>query len=440
MSAATQPAPALAPAPTPPARRRRLPSLPLVADIGQALANLRAQKTRTFLTALGIVFGVGSVIGMLAIGAGAKEESLSFIEKLGVRNVLLDARHATSDQELQQRRRSSQGLNERDVRILEANIDSLELISARKTLRPTKVLPKPARDAPEVYGVRTSFATIHNLVPVEGRFFDAGHDAASAPVCVLGQDAKVNLLGYGPALGKYVKMNDTWLQVVGVLSAHVKAGSQSKSGQMEDPNNTVYIPFNTFQYRFWDMGSYLRDELDGVDMRLKVGSDSVEVAKIVTAILNQTHNNTQDFTVTIPAALLAQQQRTQTIFTYVMVAIAAISLLVGGIGIMNIVLATVMERTREIGIRRAIGARRFDILRQFLTESALISIGGGLLGIGCGFLLSWLIAVTAEWKTIVTTGSVLIAFGVSVAVGVSFGIYPAFKASRIDPIEALRYE
>jgi putative ABC transport system permease protein len=188
------------------------------------------------------------------------------------------------------------------------------------------------------------------------------------------------------------------------------------------------------------MSAYLKDELDGVDMRLKAGADSIQVAKVVTAILNQSHNNTPDFSVTIPAALLAQQQRTQTIFTYVMVAIAAISLLVGGIGIMNIVLATVMERTREIGVRRAIGARQMDILRQFLTESALISVAGGVMGIAFGFLLSWLIAHTAEWKTIVTTASVVIAFGVSVLVGVVFGIYPAFKASRINPIDALRYE
>ena len=158
------------------------------------------------------------------------------------------------------------------------------------------------------------------------------------------------------------------------------------------------------------------------------------------AILNSTHRNTQDFTVTIPAALLAQQQRTQSIFTYVMVAIAAISLLVGGIGIMNIVLATVMERTREIGVRRATGARRGDIVRQFLAESVLISVAGGLVGIAFGFFLAWLIARTAEWKTIVTTTSVAIAFGVSVATGLAFGIYPAVKASRIDPIEALRYE
>jgi len=161
---------------------------------------------------------------------------------------------------------------------------------------------------------------------------------------------------------------------------------------------------------------------------------------VVAAILNSTHHNVQDFTVTIPAALLAQQKRTQTIFTYVMVAIAAISLLVGGIGIMNIVLSTVLERTREIGIRRAIGARRSDIVRQFLIEAVLISVSGGVLGICFGFFLSWLIARLADWKTIVTTASVLIAFGVSVVVGVVFGIYPAMKASRVDPIEALRYE
>ncbi len=209
---------------------------------------------------------------------------------------------------------------------------------------------------------------------------------------------------------------------------------------MQDINNIVYIPLNTFQYRYWDQSNNLKDDLDGVELRLKADADSIEVAKVVTAVLNSTHHNVQDFTVTIPAALLAQQKRTQTIFTYVMVAIAAISLLVGGIGIMNIVLATVLERTREIGIRRSIGARRFDIVRQFLTESVLISVGGGLLGIAFGFFLAWLIARTAEWKTIVTTASVVIAFGVSVLVGVVFGIYPAMKASKINPIDALRYE
>jgi putative ABC transport system permease protein len=409
-------------------------------DIGHAFSNLRAQKTRTFLTALGIVFGVGSVIGMLSIGSGAREESLRFIEQLGVRNVLIESRPASSMEELQQRRRSSPGLTERDVRILETNIEQLETLSARRSLHPAKVLPKPARDVPELYGVRPSYATIHSLRAAEGRFFGEHEDLHSMAVCVLGETAKVNLLGYGPALGKFVKVNDTWLEVIGVLSSSIAGASQSSGSQLQDVNNRIYIPLNTFQYRYWDSSSFMKDDLDGVDLRLKTGADSVEVAKVVLAVLNSTHKNVQDFSVTIPAALLAQQQRTQTIFTYVMVAIAAISLLVGGIGIMNIVLATVMERTREIGIRRATGARRTDIVRQFLTESVLISMGGGLLGVAFGFFLAWLISYAAEWRTIVSTSSVVIAFAVSVAVGVVFGIYPAMKAARINPIDALRYE
>ncbi|HVW86327.1 MAG TPA: ABC transporter permease [Bryobacteraceae bacterium] len=407
-------------------------------DLGLAGTNLWAQKTRTVLTALGIIFGVGAVIGMLAIGAGAREESLRFIETLGVRNVLVESRPATSDQELQQRRRSSPGLTERDVRVLQGNVDQLELISARRSMHPAQVFPKPAQDLPELYGVRPSYAAIHNWKLAEGSGFDAASDEASAAVCVLGEKAKVGILGYGPAVDKFVKVNETWLRVVGVLRDQVSSGSGG--AQSQDPNLVIYIPLNTFQYRFFDRGSSFKDELDGVDIRLKPGADSVAAARVVTAILDSTHHKTADFVVTIPAELLAEQQRSQSIFTYVMVAIAAISLLVGGIGIMNIVLATVLERTREIGIRRSIGARRGDIVRQFLFESVLISIGGGVVGIAFGYFLSWLIARAAEWNTIVTPSSIGIAFGVSVAVGVVFGIYPARKASRIDPIEALRYE
>jgi putative ABC transport system permease protein len=345
----------------------------------------------------------------------------------------------SSFEELQQRRRNSPGLTERDVRIIEANVAALETLSPRLSLHPQTVVPKPAREVPELYGVRPSFAVIHNVRMAEGKFFDNTHNDSSSAVCVLGEKAKVNLLGYGKAVGQFVKVNDTWLEVLGVLAERIGT-TQDSGANSRDINNSVYIPLNTFQYRYWDRSSFMRDELDGVDIRLKAGADSVEVSKVVQAILNSTHHNTQDFSVTIPAALLAQQQQTQKIFTYVMVAIAAISLLVGGIGIMNIVLATVMERTREIGIRRATGARRSDIIRQFLMESVLISVGGGLLGIAFGFGLSWLIANAAEWKTIVSTASVVIAFGVSVAVGVIFGIYPAMKAAKINPIDALRYE
>lgn len=411
-------------------------------DLRLAAENLRSQKTRTLLTALGMIFGVGAVIGMLAIGAGAKQESLQFIERLGVRNLLVESLPATSQQEMQQRRRISPGLTERDVRILEDNVAGIDQISPRRELHPSKVLPQPAHDVPDLYGVLPAYAAIHHLIPQEGRFFDALDEAASAPVCVLGLGAKVSLLGYGAAVGKYIKVNDTWLRVVGVLGEQFSGGGGSggAGASSHDWNNAIYIPLNTFDYRFWDVSFNLKDDLDGVDLSLKNGVDSVETAKVVTAILNSTHHNAQDFTVVVPADLLAQQQQTQRIFTFVMVAIAAISLLVGGIGIMNIVLATVLERTREIGVRRAIGARRGDILRQFLTEAVLISLSGGILGIIFGYLLSWTIAAAAQWTTIVTSSSIVVAFGVSVAVGVIFGIYPARKASRVDPIEALRYE
>ncbi|SRR5579884_235283 len=406
-------------------------------DVALAVQNLWNQKTRTVLTALGIIFGVGAVIGMLAIGAGAREESLRFIEQLGVRNLLVDSHPAGSDQELQQRRRDSPGLTERDVRILRANVNAIELISPRKSLHPTQLFPHPSDAMPELYGVEPSYAAIHNWSFAEGSSFNANNQLTGAAVCVLGEAAKISLFGYAPATGKYIKVNDTWLRVIGVLKALTSSGSGT---QATDPNRLIYIPLSTFQYRFYDVGGYLKDELDGVDIRLKANAESTSAARVVTAILNSTHHNTPDFSVTIPAELLAEQQRSQTIFTYVMVAIAAISLLVGGIGIMNIVLATVLERTREIGIRRATGARRIDIVRQFLLESVLISIGGGIAGIAFGYLLSWLIAKTADWKTIVTSASILIAFGVSVAVGLVFGIYPAQKAAAVDPIEALRYE
>jgi putative ABC transport system permease protein len=411
----------------------------LLSDFALALDNLRAQKTRTLLTTSGIVFGVGSVIGMMAIGAGAKEETLQFIERLGVRNIMVDSVAASSSQEMQQRRQSSPGLTHRDARILRTNIDAIQSMSVRKTMRPAALLPKP-QSPPEVYGVEAAYSTIHSLRLAEGTFFDNRANETSAAVTVLGETAKVNLLGYEPALGKFVKVDGTWLEVIGVLEEQIAQNPRRESSATPDVNNVIYIPINTFEYRFQDPGAGLKDELAGVDLQVKAGEDSIEVAKVVTAVLDSTHRATADFTVTIPADLLAQQQRTQAIFTYVMVAIAAISLLVGGIGIMNIVLATVLERTREIGVRRSVGARRLDIARQFVSEAVLISSGGGLLGIGFGFVLAWAIARTAAWTTIVSTISVVMAFGVSVTVGVLFGVYPALKAARIDPIDALRYE
>src|SRR5687768_12582763 len=216
-------------------------------DIRSAFSNLYAQKMRTLLTALGIVFGVGSVIGMLSIGAGAREESLQFIENLGVRNILVESRPATSAEELQQRRRVSPGLTERDIRVLEANLEGLELLSPRRSLHPARILPKPTGSIPDMHGVRPSYATIHSLSIHEGRFFTDAENESSVAVCVLGQAAKQAMLGFGPGVGKQVKVNDTWLQVVGVLADQVTDGGLGVKSL--DRTNAVFIPSNTFKFR-----------------------------------------------------------------------------------------------------------------------------------------------------------------------------------------------
>ena len=289
-------------------------------------------------------------------------------------------------------------------------------------------------------GVQPNYLQINSLKAVEGRFFNEEDDARSAPVCVLGESAKVNLLGYDNAVGKYVKVNDTWLQVIGVLAQQATADSEVEGLEVINRNNMVIAPLNTVMRRFEDNNSYLKDEIDGIYIRVTPQTDSIETANVVSAILTATHKDAGDFTVTVPAGLLEQRKRTQFIFSVVMICIAGISLLVGGIGIMNIMLATVLERTREIGIRRAIGARQADIVRQFLTEAVMISIIGGLIGIGFGFSLSRIIAALAGWSTVVTVSSVVVAFGVSCGIGLLFGIYPAVQAAKLDPIEAIRYE
>jgi putative ABC transport system permease protein len=208
----------------------------------------------------------------------------------------------------------------------------------------------------------------------------------------------------------------------------------------QDLNNTIYVPIDSMIYRLEGKRSYLKDEIDGIHLKLKKDADISITAEMVRGILNTSHRNAGDFSLIVPAELLAEQKKTQRIFEMVMVAIASISLLVGGIGIMNIMLASILERTHEIGVRRAVGARKRDVLRQFLVEAILISFVGGLLGIACGFGLSRLVAVMAGWSTIVTINSILLAFVVSVSVGLIFGIYPAAKAARLDPVEALRHD
>ncbi len=412
----------------------------MLPELYMGLSSLLVHKLRSLLTMLGMIFGVGAVVAMLAITAGAQKEMMSYIDLLGVNNIIIEAKEAVDRNELQERRAKSPGLSFRDFRAISENVPGLQALTPRKRFKPLKVLPKPTQEPPQLIGVQPDFLEINSLKMVEGRFFNQDDDARSAPVCVLGESAKVNLLGYQPAVGKYVKINDTWLQIVGVLAAQAGSDSDVEGLEVVDRNNLVIAPLNTVMRRFEDNNSYLKDEIDGIYIKVNQGTDSIETSSVVKAILGSTHKDAGDFNVVVPAGLLEQKRRTQFTFKVVMICIAGISLLVGGIGIMNIMLATVLERTREIGIRRAIGARQADIIRQFLTEAVLISIIGGLIGVLFGVTLSQIIARAAGWSTVVTITSIAVAFGVSVGIGLLFGIYPAVQAAKLDPIEAIRYE
>ena len=241
-------------------------------------------------------------------------------------------------------------------------------------------------------------------------------------------------------MGKYVKVNEQWLHVVGIVGPQLSAGGAIDGVPSQDLNNLIYVPLNTAMLRMEDNRSDMKDEIDGIYLQLADANESPNTAEIVRGVLNVSHHGMGDFSIMVPAELLSEQKRTQRVFNLVMVAIASISLLVGGIGIMNIMLANILERMREIGVRRALGARRKDIVRQFLVEAVLISFLGGMLGIFLGMTMSRVIAVLAGWSTVTSVSSILLSFVFSVSVGLIFGLYPAMKAARLDPVEAIRYE
>jgi putative ABC transport system permease protein len=417
----------------------------LVADILPELRlgidNLLLHKLRSLLTMLGMIFGVAAVVSMLSIGAGAQQQVMAFIENLGVRNLIVEAREASDEQTLQKVRKISAGFTLRDFRIIRANIGGITAATARKRFTPSKLIPKPSGgDMPIVYGVSAAYQSLSNVHIVAGRFFADEEDATAAPVCVLGEGVRSILFGGRTGVGEYVKVNEQWLSVVGVAGPQLSAQSDVSGVPAEDRNNLIYVPLNTALLRLEDAQSYLKDEIDGAYLQFASAEDTVTTASIVRGLLNDSHRGAADFTIVVPAQLLAEQRRTQRIFEMVMVAIASISLLVGGIGIMNIMLASILERTKEIGIRRAVGARQRVIIRQFLLEATLISCAGGFIGIGVGVGLSRLIGYLAGWTTIVSTASILLAFCVSVSVGLIFGVYPARKAASLDPVKALHYE
>jgi putative ABC transport system permease protein len=422
-----------------PARHARR-GLDIGPELSQGFDNLRAHKLRSLLTMLGMIFGVSAVIAMLSIGAGAQQQVIAFIEQLGVRNVIVEARESTDSQTLQRIRKLSAGLSFQDYRSIKANVDGIATTTARKRMVPTKVLPKPQGDVPTVYGVSPSYAQIASLAVTRGRFFDEADDTASAAVAVLGQAAAAGIFGALDPLDQFVKVNQQWFRIIGIAGPQMTVQSDVAGLPSTDRNNLIYVPIMSAMLRLEDSNSWQKDEIDAVYLNMKPDADVVTAGAVVRGLLDVSHRGATDFSVIIPAELLAQQQRTKRLFEIVMVAIASISLLVGGIGIMNIMLASVMERTREIGVRRAIGATRRAIIRQFLIETTLITVTGGFAGTIVGIALSQLVAYFAGWSTIVTFTSVAVACVVSVTIGIVFGLYPAVRAAKLDPVHALHYE
>ncbi|HEX3530390.1 MAG TPA: FtsX-like permease family protein, partial [Thermoanaerobaculia bacterium] len=318
-------------------------------------------------------------------------------------------------------------------------------------------------DGTAVYGVTPRYSGLAHLTLAEGRFLDPLDESTHAQVCVIGSEVRRDLFGYGQAVGELVKVNDVWLEVVGVLAAADTGGAPgagsaggpgaggasppgggpgSESGAQAaaagGSSREIYLPLATADRKFEHPA--LASPLDEIVVRLKDGVSGEETSPVLRDLLDRLHGGTGDYELVVPEALLAESRRTQRLFNVVMGCIAGISLLVGGIGIMNIMLATVLERTREIGVRRAVGARRTDIRFQFVVESFAISLIGGLAGVVVGLGIARGVALYAGWETVVTGASILLSTGVAMAVGLASGIYPATRAAGLDPIEALRYE
>ena len=293
-------------------------------DLRMGLENLRVQKLRSLLTMLGMIFGVAAVVAMLSIGAGAQQEVMAFIEQLGVNNLIVEARESTDYQVVSKVRQLSAGLNFKDYRVIQANLEGIAASTPRKRFVPSKLLPRPQSDPPTVYGVTPAYVRIANLAIVTGRFFDEQETASAAPVAVLGEGAAASLFGADDSIVRHVKVNDQWFQVIGVAGPQLTIQTEVAGIPAQDRNNLIYVPLSAAIFRLEDATSRYRDEIDGIYVQMQPGADVPSAAALIRGLLNVAHRGAGDFNVVSPAELLAQQRRTQRIFEMVMVAIASI--------------------------------------------------------------------------------------------------------------------
>lgn len=455
----------------------------VLANLYIAFGAVLTNKVRSLLTALGIIFGVAAVIAMLAIGNGAQQEILAQIKLVGVNNIVIKPIIEQEEEKLadntggkKEKRKFSPGLTVRDVNSIEQTIPGITKMSPEIILN-TYVIRSGIRRSAKLVGIDPAYFDIFSFELQEGQRFNAEQMKIGAPVCVIGNSIKAKFFPTEDPIGKSIKVGPHWLKIVGVMKERlVSKTSISKLG-IRDFNMDIYAPLQTVlvRYRNRDVisaealrkeamksggnfviigGGGSNDEqseeeqleaknyhqLDRLVIQVEETNQLQPIAEIISRMLERRHYDLVDYEIEIPELLLKQQQRTNDIFNYVLGAIAGISLLVGGIGIMNIMLASVLERIKEIGLRLSIGAKKTDIIQQFLFEAVMISVTGGIIGVILGVSMAFLVSSVADIPTVISFMSIVLSFGVAATVGLIFGIAPARKAANQDPITSLRYE
>ncbi|MBY0240332.1 MAG: ABC transporter permease [Burkholderiaceae bacterium] len=401
----------------------------------EAVAELRRRKLRTGLTLLGMIFGVGAIVAMLAVGEGSKREALRLVAELGLDNVLLESKAIEAEQ-LKEVRARSLGLSAADGAAVLAVVPGAQSVALKKEIKVEQLVYGEQVASGSAFAVSPGYAEHSGLTMMAGRWLAPSDSATLAPVCVLGARLARTLFGSAPAVGQRVKLNHVWLQVVGVLAERAQSKAEFEGVKLGLDDERLFVTWETGRARF--AFKRIDDEVDSLSVRLdgKVAPDSA--ARVLQALISQRHGGADDTDLIVPMGLYRQNQQTQRIFTIVMSSIAAVSLLVGGIGIMNIMLANVLERRREIGLKRALGARRRDVVEQFLAEALVISVSGALLGVVLGAVAAYGIAALAGWSVAWSPFSLLAAVLLCVAAGLGFGVYPARQAAALDPIASLR--
>ncbi|MDA3886349.1 MAG: ABC transporter permease [Candidatus Delongbacteria bacterium] len=408
----------------------------MIRDIKIALESLGHNVFRSFLTTLGIIFGVAAVISMMSISEGAKKEIIDNIKQLGLNNVIIENKSNDDLKNDGKDRNLSKGLTINDSyvisEILENSIVVSEIFSSADVTIGSNIVKT------DIIATDEKFLNIKNLELRKGRFFDSYENLNYKMVCVISDKiANKNFIGENP-IGNSIKIRNQRLNIIGVFKSNHVSSKASDGIEIISNENSIIIPLHTMIKR---QGKSTYDaEINRITIQTKNEDLVFKISGIVRSTLKRLHNDIEDYKIILPRELLAQAQKTQRIFNIVMGTIASISLLVGGIGITNIMLANALERRKEIGLRMAIGATKKSITIQFLAEAGMISLIGGIIGILLGIIMTYAISKYAEWDTTVTFISIVVSFVVSVSVGLISGFLPAKKAANMNPIEALHYE